>query len=107
MKLATTLALVALALCCSSASAEICPSFLHVLEKFLLGTLSGLESSLQPFHPERAIEDSAIRMKQVIDTLPLETRVHVMKLSDKILKSPLCTSDKGTQSSVDPKPQNV
>ncbi|XP_048216382.1 uteroglobin isoform X2 [Perognathus longimembris pacificus] len=79
------------------ASAETCPSFLYVLEKFLLGSLSSYEASLQPFHPEQVIRDSAIEMKRLLDTLPEELRMNVMKLADKILKSPQCTSDKGTQ----------
>ncbi|XP_069888246.1 uteroglobin-like [Dipodomys merriami] len=98
MKLATVLALAALAMCCSSASAEICPKFLYAFEKFLLGTLSSYEGSLKPFHPEQAILDSALQMKKLVDTLPQETRSNVMKLADNILKSPLCASDIGAQS---------
>ncbi|XP_020034812.2 uteroglobin [Castor canadensis] len=90
MKLAVTLILVTLAVYCNSESVQICPGFLHVIETLLMGTLSSYETALQPFNPDQNLTNAGIQMKQLLDTLPQVTRVNVMKLTEKILKSPLC-----------------
>ncbi|KAM5185086.1 uteroglobin [Callospermophilus lateralis] len=90
MKLIVTFTLVLLALCCSSASAETCPEFFHIMETLFMGTLSSYESSVEPFNPDPDMKEAGIQMKKLLDTLPVGIKVNVLKLSDKILKSPRC-----------------
>uniref|UniRef100_A0A8D2CNJ1 Uteroglobin n=1 Tax=Sciurus vulgaris TaxID=55149 RepID=A0A8D2CNJ1_SCIVU len=90
MKLIVSLTLVILTVCCSSASAETCPEFLHVMETLFMGTLSSYENAVQPFNPDPDMTAAGIQMKKLLDTLPSGTKVDIMRLSDKILKSPQC-----------------
>ncbi|KAG3284880.1 uteroglobin [Ictidomys tridecemlineatus] len=90
MKLIVTFTLVLLAVCCSSASAETCPEFFHIMETLFMGTLSSYESSVEPFNPDPDMKEAGIQMKKLLDTLPVGIKMNVLKLSDKILKSPRC-----------------
>ncbi|XP_076971097.1 uteroglobin [Tamandua tetradactyla] len=91
MKFLAALALVTLAFSCTPAAAMVCESFLHVLTTIFMGTLSDYESAIQPFKPEPDMKDAGVKMKKLIDILPQETKTSIMKLSEKIIKSPQCT----------------
>uniref|UniRef100_A0A671FHJ1 Uteroglobin n=1 Tax=Rhinolophus ferrumequinum TaxID=59479 RepID=A0A671FHJ1_RHIFE len=88
MNLAITLALVTLAFCCSPASAEICTSFLHVIKTLFLGMLSEHEATIELFSPDADMRDAAME-KRLVDTLPSRPD-SIMRLMNKMLKSPLC-----------------
>ncbi|XP_003920276.1 uteroglobin [Saimiri boliviensis] len=90
MKLAVTLTLVMLALCCSSASAEICPSFLEVIKTLFMGTPSSYEAAMEPFSPDQEMSEAGAQLKTMVDILPQKTRDSIMKLLEKIVKSSLC-----------------
>uniref|UniRef100_A0A8C9J041 Uteroglobin n=1 Tax=Panthera tigris altaica TaxID=74533 RepID=A0A8C9J041_PANTA len=81
MKLAMTLALVTLALCCSL---EVCQSFLNVTETLFTGTLSSYEAAVEPFLPDADVKDTGIQLKR------LKAKESILKLTDKIIRSPLC-----------------
>ncbi|XP_046926144.1 uteroglobin [Lynx rufus] len=90
MKLAMTLALVTLALCCSLASAQVCQSFLNVMETLFTGTLSSYAAAVEPFLPDADMKDAGIQLKRLVDTLPQKAKESILKLTDKIIRSPLC-----------------
>uniref|UniRef100_A0A2K6GZQ5 Uteroglobin n=1 Tax=Propithecus coquereli TaxID=379532 RepID=A0A2K6GZQ5_PROCO len=87
--LAVTLTLVTLALCCSSASAEICPSILQVLESLFRRTLPSFETVLEIFSPDQDMRDAGIELQQV-DTLPEKTSVSIIRFMEKVVQSPMC-----------------
>lgn len=70
-----------LSLSCIPASAETCPEFLQVLKILFMGTLSGYETALQPFNPDPEMKEAGMQMKTLLDTLPLETKVNILRLS--------------------------
>ncbi|XP_008061213.1 uteroglobin [Carlito syrichta] len=90
MKLTATLSLVTLALLYSSASAEICPGFLHIIENVFMGTLSSYETAVEPFSPDQDMRDAGTQLKKLVDTLPQKARDSVIKFTEKIVKSSLC-----------------
>uniref|UniRef100_A0A8C3X4Q2 Uteroglobin n=1 Tax=Catagonus wagneri TaxID=51154 RepID=A0A8C3X4Q2_9CETA len=90
MKLAVTFTLVALIFFCSPASAEICPSFLEVIQNLLVGTLSSYQASIEPFSPDEDMKEAGTQLKILVDTLPPKAKDSVTKLMDKIIKSPQC-----------------
>ncbi|XP_002755468.1 uteroglobin [Callithrix jacchus] len=90
MKFTVTLTLVMLALCCGSASAEICPSFLEVIETLFTGTPSNYEAAMEPFSPDQDMSEAGAQLKMMVDTLPQKARDNIMKLLEKIVKSSLC-----------------
>ncbi|XP_023593898.1 uteroglobin [Trichechus manatus latirostris] len=81
MKLAVLLALVTLALCCSSASAEVCRSFLKVIEHLFMGTLSGFEAAILPFNLDPNMIDASTQMKKLMDSLSQNVKNSLMKLT--------------------------
>uniref|UniRef100_A0A667HUN5 Uteroglobin n=1 Tax=Lynx canadensis TaxID=61383 RepID=A0A667HUN5_LYNCA len=81
MKLAMTLALVTLALCCSLASAQVCQSFLNVMETLFTGTLSSYEAAVEPFLPDADMKDAGIQLKRLVDTLPQKAKESILKLT--------------------------
>uniref|UniRef100_A0A8C9H579 Uteroglobin n=1 Tax=Piliocolobus tephrosceles TaxID=591936 RepID=A0A8C9H579_9PRIM len=89
MKLAVSLTLVTLALCCSSASAEICPTFLRVIESLFLDTPSSFEAAMGIFSPDQDTSEAVAQLKKLVDTLP-KARDSIVKLMEKIDKSLLC-----------------
>uniref|UniRef100_A0A8C6IFL5 Uteroglobin n=1 Tax=Mus spicilegus TaxID=10103 RepID=A0A8C6IFL5_MUSSI len=93
MKIAITITVVMLSICCSSASSDICPGFLQVLEALLMESESSYVASLKPFNPGSDLQNSGTQLKRLVDTLPQETRINIMKLTEKILTSPLCKQD--------------
>ena len=93
MKIAITITVVMLSICCSSASSDICPGFLQVLEALLMESESGYVASLKPFNPGSDLQNAGTQLKRLVDTLPQETRINIMKLTEKILTSPLCKQD--------------
>ncbi|XP_062949236.1 uteroglobin [Cynocephalus volans] len=101
MKLTVTLTLVMLALCCSPASADVCPAFLQVIETIFLGTLSTYQAALQPFSPDQDMQDAGIQLKKLVDTLPQQAKDSILKLMEKIVRSPQCTQELGIQSPSD------
>ncbi|XP_006156653.1 uteroglobin [Tupaia chinensis] len=90
MKLATTFALVLLALCCSSASAKVCQVFLQVIETLFMGTVSSYEAATQPFSPDEDMISAGIQLKRLVDSLPQKSKESIMKLTEKIVTSPPC-----------------
>ncbi|EAW74018.1 secretoglobin family 1A member 1 [Homo sapiens] len=90
MKLAVTLTLVTLALCCSSASAEICPSFQRVIETLLMDTPSSYEAAMELFSPDQDMREAGAQLKKLVDTLPQKPRESIIKLMEKIAQSSLC-----------------
>ncbi|XP_005414856.1 PREDICTED: uteroglobin isoform X2 [Chinchilla lanigera] len=90
MKLSTAVALLMLACSCPSGSAKTCPSFHSVLQNFLMGTLSGYESTVEPFQPDQEMKEAGARMKMLVDSLPKGIREAVLKLSEKIVKTSEC-----------------
>ncbi|XP_049748158.1 uteroglobin [Elephas maximus indicus] len=93
MKLAVMLALVTLALCSSSASATVCRSFLRVIELLFKGTLSSFEDAVSPFNPDLDMIDASIQMKKSVDKLPQNAKDSLMRLTERIVRSPQCSYD--------------
>ncbi|XP_042637455.1 uteroglobin [Orycteropus afer afer] len=81
MKLAVMLALVSLALCCSTASATVCRAFLQVIEHLVMGTLSDFEDAIEPFHPDLDMKEAGALMKMSLDKLPRQAKDSLMKLT--------------------------
>lgn len=82
-----------LSFACAPASSDICPGFLQVLEALLLGSESNYEAALKPFNPASDLQNAGTQLKRLVDTLPQETRINIVKLTEKILTSPLCEQD--------------
>ncbi|XP_054553527.1 uteroglobin [Talpa occidentalis] len=79
MKLATILALVTLALCCSPTSAEICPSFLGALQALFDGSPASYMASLEIFKPTEDMKSSCSQLKALVDTLSPKTKEGIRK----------------------------
>ncbi|KAL1787710.1 uteroglobin [Sigmodon hispidus] len=90
MKIAITITLVVLSICCSSASSDTCPGFFQVLEFLFMGSESSYKAALQFYSPGSELQAAGLQLKKLVDTLPQKTRTDIMKLSEKILTSPLC-----------------
>ncbi|XP_004770362.1 uteroglobin [Mustela nigripes] len=90
MKLAVIFTLAFLALCCSLASAEICPAFLNVMKTLFVGTLSSYEAALEFFAPDADMRDGMIQLRNLVDTLPSNTTQNILKFTGKVLKTPAC-----------------
>ncbi|XP_070283375.1 uteroglobin [Myotis yumanensis] len=110
MKLAVTLALATLALCCRPGpafasqadparglpswesvadSAESCLDF--IVKTFFVSLLSSHEVSVELFSPDADMRDAAIKIKGLVDTLPQQDKDSVRRAMDKIIKKPtLC-----------------
>ncbi|KAK2100329.1 hypothetical protein P7K49_021677 [Saguinus oedipus] len=63
-----------------SASAEICPSFLEVIETLFMGTPSNYEAATEPFSPDQDMSEAGAQLKMVVDTLSQKARDSIMKL---------------------------
>lgn len=74
----------------ASASAAVCQSFLNVMETLFVGTLSGYEAAVEPFFPDADMKGAGIQLKRLVDTLPEKAKESILKLTDKIVTSPLC-----------------
>ncbi|XP_057634860.1 uteroglobin [Chionomys nivalis] len=85
-----TIAVAMLSVCSSSASSDVCPGFLQVLESLFTDPESRYKAALEFYSPGSELRDAGIQLKKLVDTLPEETRKNILKLSDKILTSPLC-----------------
>ncbi|XP_070086106.1 uteroglobin [Equus caballus] len=90
MKLAIIVTLAILALCCSPASAEICQSFADIIQGLFLGTPASFEAAVEPFKPDADMKAATTQLKTLVDFLPKNTKDSILKLMDKIAKSPLC-----------------
>uniref|UniRef100_A0A8C8X2Y3 Uteroglobin n=1 Tax=Panthera leo TaxID=9689 RepID=A0A8C8X2Y3_PANLE len=53
------------------------------------GTLSSYEAAVEPFLPDADVKDAGIQLKR-LDTLPQKAKESILKLTDKIIRSPLC-----------------
>ncbi|XP_017733872.1 PREDICTED: uteroglobin isoform X1 [Rhinopithecus bieti] len=80
MKLTVGLTLVTLALCCSSASAKICPTFLRIIESLFLDTPSSFEAAMGIFSPDQDTSEAVAQLKKLVDTLPAKARDSIVKL---------------------------
>ncbi|EPQ02214.1 Uteroglobin [Myotis brandtii] len=74
MKLAVTLALATLALCCRP---ESCLDF--IVKTFFVSLLSSHEVSVELFSPDADMRDAAIKIKGLVDTLPQQDRDSVRR----------------------------
>ncbi|XP_008705788.1 uteroglobin [Ailuropoda melanoleuca] len=90
MKLAVILALATLALCCSPASAAICPNFLNIIKTLFLDTLSSYEAAIEFFVPDPDMKDAMVQLKSLVNTLPANTTENILKFTELVLKSPVC-----------------
>ncbi|XP_057584953.1 uteroglobin [Hippopotamus amphibius kiboko] len=90
MKLTIAIALVTLTLFCSRASTEVCPTLLNILENLFVGTPSSYQATLEPFSSDKDMKDAVFQLKTLVDTLPKEAKASIMKLMDKVVKSPQC-----------------
>uniref|UniRef100_A0A9L0JI19 Uteroglobin n=3 Tax=Equus TaxID=9789 RepID=A0A9L0JI19_EQUAS len=72
------------------ASAEICQSFAGVIQSLFLGTPASFEAAVEPFNPDADMKAAATQLKTLVDLLPKNTKDSILKLMDKIAKSPLC-----------------
>ncbi|XP_054997221.1 uteroglobin [Sorex araneus] len=90
MKLAITFAVVMLALCCGSATAQICPDFLEVLRTLFEGPTSGYEAAISVFNPTEEMRSSAVTLKNLLNVIPPEIKEGAAKLTQKIIQSPQC-----------------
>ncbi|XP_069326216.1 uteroglobin [Eulemur rufifrons] len=88
--LAVTLTLVTLALCCSSASAKVCPNFLQILESLFRSTLPSFETVLEIFSPDQDMRDAGIELQKLADTLPEKARVSIIKFTEKVVQNSTC-----------------
>ncbi|ERE78510.1 uteroglobin [Cricetulus griseus] len=93
MKIAITITVAMLSICCISASSDTCPGFFQVLEFLFMGSESSYEAALKFYNPGSDLQNSGIQLKKLVDTLPQKTRMNIMKLSEIILTSPLCNQD--------------
>lgn len=46
-----------------------------------MGSESNYEASLEPFNPGSDLQNAGTQLKRLVDTLPQETRVNIMKLT--------------------------
>uniref|UniRef100_A0A2K5HLL3 Uteroglobin n=1 Tax=Colobus angolensis palliatus TaxID=336983 RepID=A0A2K5HLL3_COLAP len=76
-------------LLCVAASAEICPTFLHVIESLFLDTPSSFEAAMGIFSPDQDTSEAVAQLKKLVDTLPAKARDSIVKLMVTIL---LCHS---------------
>ncbi|XP_039716176.1 uteroglobin [Pteropus medius] len=90
MKPAIAFALVTLALCCSPASAEICSSFLDVVKTLFVGTPSSFETAVDVFSPDADMKVATNGLKKLADSIPENKKDSIMRLMEKIIKSPQC-----------------
>uniref|UniRef100_A0A9L0JQI0 Uteroglobin n=1 Tax=Equus asinus TaxID=9793 RepID=A0A9L0JQI0_EQUAS len=72
------------------ASAEICQSFAGHHSSLFLGTPASFEAAVEPFKPDADMKAAATQLKTLVDLLPKNTKDSILKLMDKIAKSPLC-----------------
>ncbi|KAL6083595.1 hypothetical protein STEG23_000668 [Scotinomys teguina] len=82
MKIAITITLAMLSICCSSASSDTCPGFFQVLEYLFMGSESTYEAAVKFYNPDSALLDAGMKLKKLVDTLPEKTRVNIVKLSE-------------------------
>ncbi|XP_014304212.1 secretoglobin family 1D member 2-like [Myotis lucifugus] len=75
MKLALSLLLVTLALCCSDANAEVCPELTSVMSNFMLWPKERFNNQIQKFDAPAAAVQAALQGKTCVDKLSLWDRV--------------------------------
>ncbi|XP_036619966.1 uteroglobin-like isoform X2 [Trichosurus vulpecula] len=85
MKLTVVCSLVALALCCSWASAKICPTFPEVADILFKGTPQEYLEAIRCFQPDEAMEAAGKLLKAKVDTLSDTTKMDIGRLMVKIL----------------------
>ncbi|XP_015425331.1 PREDICTED: secretoglobin family 1D member 2-like [Myotis davidii] len=77
MKLALSLLLVTLALCCSDANAEVCPALIKEVISFLLDTKAGFNNKIQKFDAPQDAKQAKLQMKECVDNLSIKDRLTV------------------------------
>ncbi|XP_070282486.1 secretoglobin family 1D member 2-like [Myotis yumanensis] len=75
MKLALSLLLVTLALCCSDANAEVCPALEKEALSFVIGTKRGFNNQLQKFDAPEAAKEAKLKVKTCVNNLSMRDRV--------------------------------
>lgn len=68
-----------LSLFCAPASAEICPSFLKVVETLFLGTPASYQAATDLFSPDADMKAATIHLKEKVDHIPENTKKGIMK----------------------------
>lgn len=46
-----------------------------------MGSESNYEAALKPFNPGSDLQSAGVQLKRLVDTLPEETRIKIMKLT--------------------------
>ncbi|XP_043825787.1 uteroglobin [Dromiciops gliroides] len=90
MKLTLVFSLVALTLCCTRASANLCPSFVQVTDILFKGTAQQYLKSIRCFQPDEAMEAAAKLLKKKVDTLSDATKRDMGRLMEKIVNRSCC-----------------
>ncbi|XP_068922178.1 uteroglobin [Petaurus breviceps papuanus] len=85
MKLTIVCSLLALALCCSWASVQVCPTFPEVAYILFKGTPQEYLNAIQCFQPDEAMETAGNLLKAKVDTLSDVTKVDIGRLMAKML----------------------
>ena len=65
---------------CAPASAEVCPSFVEVIQNLFKGTLASYQASVEPFSPNEDMKKAGAQLKTLVDTLSPEAKDSVLKL---------------------------
>ncbi|XP_059566419.1 secretoglobin family 1D member 2-like [Myotis daubentonii] len=77
MKLALSLLLVTLALCCSDANAKVCPALGKEVISFLLDSKAGFNNTIQQFDAPEAAKQAKLEVKECVDNLSMKDRLAV------------------------------
>lgn len=64
---------------CAPASAEICPSFLKVVETLFLGTPSSYQAATDLFRPDADMKAATSKLKDVVDHIPEHAKDGIMR----------------------------
>ncbi|XP_023603893.1 secretoglobin family 1D member 2-like [Myotis lucifugus] len=84
MKLALSLLLVTLALCCSDANAEVCPALGKEVISFVMGTKTGFNNQIQKFDAPQAAKQAKLKVKTCVDNLSIQDRLSVLRFLAKV-----------------------
>ncbi|XP_014304361.1 secretoglobin family 1D member 2 isoform X2 [Myotis lucifugus] len=84
MKLALSLLLVTLALCCSDANAEVCPALGKEVISFLLDTKARFNDKIQKFDAPQAAKQAKLQVKKCVDNLSMWDRITVAHFVERV-----------------------
>ncbi|XP_016045134.1 uteroglobin [Erinaceus europaeus] len=92
MKLAiiVILALVTLSVPCSSASAEVCPPLINVLQNLLKGSKAEFGSAMDVFTLKKDSREAGFQLKLLMDPFPVTFKDKLNNLLHEMATSPQC-----------------